>query len=268
MRFDGGSEGRVNGPSQAAVDESPAQQRGQAPRGTTPLYIVCSLRRSVGKTLLARLLTEFYVLDGRPVAAFDLGEEEPQLADYLPDRATIGDLGTIRGQMAIFDRLVAEAHVIKILDVSHRAFKDFFMIAKTIGFFEEARRRSIEPVILFIIDATPKSTEGFALLRDRFSEASLLAVRNGAIARGLPFRVSVPNEKSQFASLEIPMLSPTLAEQIAEPSFSLAEFWRTAPGTLPARPADELRRWMKRMFIQFREIELRLMCDGILSQLN
>jgi hypothetical protein len=36
---------------------------------TTPLYVVCSPCRGVGKTLVSRLLTEFYVLDRRPVAA-------------------------------------------------------------------------------------------------------------------------------------------------------------------------------------------------------
>ena len=51
---------------------------------TTPLYVVCSPCRGVGKTLVSRLLTEFYVLDDRPVAAFDLADEGPQLADYLP----------------------------------------------------------------------------------------------------------------------------------------------------------------------------------------
>jgi hypothetical protein len=59
---------------------------------TTPLYVVCSPCRCVGKTLVARLLTEFYVLKDRPVAAFDLADEGPQLADYLPKVTTIIEL--------------------------------------------------------------------------------------------------------------------------------------------------------------------------------
>ena len=39
---------------------------------TTPLYVVCSPRRCVGKTLISRLLVEFYVVKDRPVVAFDL----------------------------------------------------------------------------------------------------------------------------------------------------------------------------------------------------
>jgi hypothetical protein len=74
---------------------------------TTPLYVVCSTRRRGGKTLVSRLLTEFYVLGHRPVAAFDLCDEGPQLADYLPKFTTIADINDIRGQMAFFERLIA-----------------------------------------------------------------------------------------------------------------------------------------------------------------
>ena len=54
--------------------------------------------------MVARLLTEFYVLKDRPVAAFDLADEGPQLADYLPKVTTIIDISDTRGQMALFDR--------------------------------------------------------------------------------------------------------------------------------------------------------------------
>src|SRR5712671_3603773 len=113
---------------------------------TTPLYVVCSPCRCVGKTLVSRLLTEFYVANDRSVAAFDLADEGPQLADYLPEYATIADIGDIRGQMALFERLIAEKDTPRVIDVSHRAFKNFFTVVQEISFFEEARCRSIEPL--------------------------------------------------------------------------------------------------------------------------
>ena len=51
----------------------------------TPLYVVCSPRTRVGKTLVSRLLAEFYLVDYRHVVAFDLADEGPQLVDYLPE---------------------------------------------------------------------------------------------------------------------------------------------------------------------------------------
>jgi hypothetical protein len=92
---------------------------------TTPLYVVCSPRRRGGKTLVSRLLTEFYVLGDRPVAAFDLCDEGPQLADYLPKFTTIADINDIRDQMPFFERLIAEDGVQKS-SISVTAFSRIF----------------------------------------------------------------------------------------------------------------------------------------------
>jgi hypothetical protein len=62
---------------QAPVETGSIPVRDGNNRKTTPLYVICSPQRSVGKTLLARLLAEFYLIDGRPVAAFDLADEGP-----------------------------------------------------------------------------------------------------------------------------------------------------------------------------------------------
>ena len=172
-----------------------------AGRRTTALYVVCSPKRGVGKTLLARLLAEFYLIDGRPVAAFDLADEGPQLADYLPDCTTIADIGDATGQMALFDRILADRQATKIIDLSHRTFKDFFTIAEKIGFFAEARRQGIEPLILFMIDPGQKSAKAYAILRRWLMEASLLPVRNQMVAKGIPYCAAFPNESAVPVSL-------------------------------------------------------------------
>src|ERR1700710_1554892 len=107
---------------------SPARAGG----GPAPIYIVCSPSRRVGKTLVARLLTEHHLPDARPVAAFDLADETPQLADYLPGHVAAVDISDIRGQMALFDGLIADNAVPKIIDVGCRAFELFFAIVHKI----------------------------------------------------------------------------------------------------------------------------------------
>ena len=52
---------------------------------TTPVYIICSPRPLVGKTLIARLLSEFLLLKNGDVVAFDINLKEPSLLDYLPE---------------------------------------------------------------------------------------------------------------------------------------------------------------------------------------
>jgi hypothetical protein len=252
---------------QAPVETETIRGREGASRKTTPLYVICSPQRCVGKTLLARLLAEFYLIDGRPVAAFDLADEGPQLADFLPQCTTVSDISDAPGQMALFDRIIADRQATKIIDVSHRTFKDFFTIAEKIGFFEEARRQAIEPLLLFMIDPGPKSARAYTILGRWFAEASLLPVRNLMVAKGIPYGAAFPNESTVSVSLEIPLLGSSLKTLVDQHSFSFAGFWRATP-SLPVRLDDELRNWIKRIFLQFREIELWLMCEEILSSLK
>jgi len=225
---------------------------------TTPLYVVCSPCRGVGKTLVSRLLAEFYDINDRPVAAFDLADEGPQLTDYLPGITTVADIADTRGQMTFFDRLIANDVGARIIDLSHRVFKNFFTVVQAIRFFEEARRRSIEPLILFIIDPDPRSAKAYGMLRHQLSQASLLPVRNQIETAAIPHDVARPNANIAPTSLDIPLLTSPLRALVDRQSFSFSRPWGTSPADLPVLLKDELSRWVERVFFQFRTLELIL----------
>jgi hypothetical protein len=227
---------------------------------TTPLYVVCSPCRRIGKTLVSRLLTEFYVVDDRPVAAFDLADEGPQLADYLPNITTIADISDTRGQMAFFDRLIANDVGARIIDLDHRVFKNFFTVVQKIRFFEEARHRSIEPLILFIIDPDPKSAKAYAVLRDQLSQASLLPVRNQIKAAAISYGDAPSKVNRAPTSLDIPLLDFPLRALMDRQSFSFSGFSRGPPANFPVSVTHELSRWVECIFFQFRVLELPLGC--------
>jgi hypothetical protein len=71
------------------------------------LYIVASRHPRVGKTLLARLLIEFLRLRGRPLVGYDLEPHEPALAGFFPQLVWPIDISDTRGQMTLFDRIIA-----------------------------------------------------------------------------------------------------------------------------------------------------------------
>jgi hypothetical protein len=150
--------------------------------------------------------------------------------------------------MAFFDRLIAEHDGATIIDVSHRAFEGFFTVAHKIGFFEEARRRRIEPLILFIVDADPKSAKAYATLRHWFKDASLLRVRN-------QIEAAQPRDTAP-AALEILPLAFSLRALIDRQSFSFSGYWHTTPPDLPDALDDELRDWVEQVFLQLRDLEL------------
>ena len=106
--------------------------------------IIASPRPRVGKTLLARLLTDFHLQEGRPVAAFDLNAGEGTLAQFLPEHVTRSAIDDLKGQMALFDRLMVEDGATKIVDVGRASFETFFVLANQFGFAEEAHNRGMQ----------------------------------------------------------------------------------------------------------------------------
>ena len=238
--------------------------------GPAPIYVVCSPNRQVGKTMLARLLTEHYMADARPVAAFDLADEGPGLADFVAHHVTIPNIRDIRGQVRFFDGLIETGNVPKIIDLSHREFANFFTIVDKIGLFEEARRRSIEPLILFLIDPSPVAAKAYGLLRRRFAGISLLPVRNLMVAKGLPYCASFPHASTLVVSLEISMLGPAARALVEREKFSFLDLGKQASpySDMSVRTRAELDAWFRRARFQFREIELSLIREQILTALQ
>src|SRR3979490_1917119 len=118
----------------------------------TPVSILCCPRPLVGKTLIARLLSEFLLLKNGTVAAFDINLKEPSLLEYLPDITETAEVDDTFGKMALMDRLIINDGIAKVIDLGFQAFDEFFKMSEEIGFMKEAARRSVAPVILFVAD--------------------------------------------------------------------------------------------------------------------
>ena len=128
----------------------------------TPVYIICSPRPLVGKTLIARLLSEFLLLKNGTVSAFDVNLKEPSLLDYLPDITETAEIDDTFGKMALMDRLIVNDGVAKVIDLGFHAFDEFFRMTEEIGFIKEAARRGVAPVVLFVADTDRVSARGYA----------------------------------------------------------------------------------------------------------
>src|SRR6185295_9155479 len=132
----------------------------------TPVYIICSPRPLVGKTLIARLLSEFLLLKNGRVASFDINLKEPSLVDYLPDITETADVIDTYGKMQLMDRIIVDDGLSKVIDLGFHAFDEFFKMSEQIGFMKEAIRRNVAPVILFVADTDRVSARGHEMLRE------------------------------------------------------------------------------------------------------
>src|SRR6202040_1319480 len=150
----------------------------------TPVYIICSPRPLVGKTLIARLLSEFLLLKNGAVASFDINLKEPSLLEYLPGITETAEVDDTFGKMALMDRLIVNDAIAKVIDLGFHAFDEFFKMSEEIGFMKEAARRGVSPVILFVADTDRASARGYAAPSHPIPSASLVTIDNEYVVRG------------------------------------------------------------------------------------
>jgi len=229
----------------------------------THVYIVASPRPRTGTTLLARALIEFYRTDARPVGAFDLDRLDGMLAQHLPTLAVRADIADTRGQIALFDQLIIANEMPKVVDVGAHAYEPFFRLTEQIGFADEAQRASVTPVILFAANTEPQSVRAYGQLRERFPGLTPTPVYNEGIARAQSLRQDFPSTSVKTLALRIPALSPTLRAIIDRPPFSFAEFRHAPPPDMPQLLVSELDGWLRRVYLQIREMEGRLLLSNL-----
>lgn len=218
------------------------------------IYIVCSPRQRVGKTLVARALTEFILADGSSAIAFDVNPNNTALYGFLPRYTARADIETTRGQMALFDELIGEDQVAKVIDLGDQAFDKFFALLRQIGLTEEARRRGIDVVTLFIGDPDPRSAKSYAQTYGNFLQMALVPVHNEYIANMQDYMGNFPSPVPGERALRFPVLSPFLKSVVDRPGFSFDDYLERHTD-----PRTELHEWIDRVFVEFRELELRLL---------
>jgi hypothetical protein len=231
------------------------------------ITIVASPRPRVGKTLLARLLTDFHLHEGRLVTAFDLNTGDRTLAQFLPDKTTAASVRDVNGQMALFDHLVAYEDITKIIDVGHEAYEAFFSLAQNIGFVDEARRRSIAVAILFMVTPDHNSVTAYRSLREHFTHATLAPLHNEMLGPA-QHRDKYPLAAGGPGVVRMAALAPGLRRYIETPPFSFADPRIADPARIPATAYAELERWLRRIYLEFRELDLRILLADLRSSIQ
>ncbi len=230
-------------------------------RRRTFVYIVCSPHPRVGVTMTARLLADYFAHLGRAFDGFDTDPHETAFASRFPREARVTDLGSIQGQISLFDRLLVLDETPKIVDVWNRSFHRFFSIVQDIDFLAEARRLSIEPVLLFVVDETGACLETAAQLSSLWPELSMAFVANEGAVR---FENPVYDVLSRYPgqrTFQIHALDPVVLRAIDEPDFSLSRFLLAPPTNMSIVIRMALRVWLGRVFAQLNSFELRNALD-------
>ena len=219
----------------------------------TPVYIICSPRPMVGKTLIARLLSEFLLLKNGTVNSFDINLKEPSLLEYLPQTTETADVVDTYGKMQLMDRLIVDDGIAKVIDLGFHAFDEFFKMTGEIGFLKEAARRNVAPVILFVADTDRVSARAFPMLQQQIPANALMVVDNEYVVRG-----ELPEAMGQGRVMRISALPTFLKTYVDRLGFSFTGYLRNERDS-----STELHQWIRRNYSNFRDLELSLLLQGL-----
>jgi hypothetical protein len=184
----------------------------------------------------------------------------------LPADTTAAAVGNVKGQMALFDRLIAADGVAKVIDLGHESFAPFFAVADQIGFAAEANRQGIAVAILFLLTPDATSVEAYESLRRR-SPGMLLSPVHNEILGPAQYRGKYPIDQGGLL-LRIPLLAPGLRKYVERPPFSFAGDNPASGAVVPGDAQIELQHWLRRVHVEFREFGLRLLLADLQSAIR
>lgn len=178
------------------------------------VYIICSDSNRNGKTLLARLIIDYLLLDGKDPFAIDADAPEGPLRQLFPGRTLLADFAKMEGQMKLFDTILASPGRDYVIDLPVRHTLPFFKALTDIDFLKELRVRGFRIIMCYVVDRT---------------QASVYAAHEAEEIEGLDLFVPVCNENVGTAWLDAAMLKlealpRDVAVAISERRFSLRSF--------------------------------------------
>jgi hypothetical protein len=131
-----------------------------------------------------------------------------------------------------------------------------------IGFVAEARRRGIEPVVLFVTDNSPATVRAYAQVRERLPTIAFVPVHNEQVSV-MYEKADFPPSRAELGLIRIPRLSTIVRGVVDRPSFSVGDYMAAGPGG-----PTEIHSWVATIFAEFRELELRLLMGKLGASLG
>jgi hypothetical protein len=179
------------------------------------VYLIASDQNRNGKTLLARFLADYLLLDGRDPFLIDTDFPDGQLRTYFPGRTQLADFSNVQGQIKIFDTMLNSVGRDYIIDLTARHTEAFFEKLIDLDYTMELRSRGYRVVIFFIIDATLESAKTHRRLSRSIRADLHMPVRNLFVGSSLP-----DGERS----FDLPALAEDVMKAISNRHFSIREF--------------------------------------------
>ena len=179
------------------------------------IHIIASDANRNGKTLLARLVADYLLLDKRDPFLIDTDAPEGPLRQMFPGRTVLADFDKIPGRMKVFDTIIASPGRDYVVDLPQRHMMPFFTEASALNFWDAAKAAEFRIFVFFIVDRAATSLRA-AKEVDQLVPADLfVAVRNDHVGSSWP---------TDQPSLHLTALPRPLSVAISDKRFSLSQF--------------------------------------------
>ena len=150
------------------------------------IALVCSDRHRNGKTLLARVLVDFLLLEGRDPYCLDLGFPEGALRSYFPGRTALVDFGHVSGKMKVFDRILAGPGRDYVIDLPAQQLAPVCEAMADLEFRKASQDKAFRLVVFYIVDETVDSLKAAAAVEDILAPDLFVPVENRFVGSSLP----------------------------------------------------------------------------------
>jgi hypothetical protein len=214
---------------------------------TSPtVHVICSDQHRNGKTLLARVLVDFLMLDGRDPFCIDTDAPEGPLRAFFPGRTALADFAAITGQMKLFDTILAAPGRDYVIDLPARHTESFFHTARDLDFFAECHKTGFRIFVFFIVDNSFASMKVASALQSEKGIDLFIPVRNMLVRSHWP---------EHDGALTIPFLAAPIASAISNRRFSLREFVNGDPQGLAPDMVRDLQTFLYDMLNSLNGLE-------------
>lgn len=212
------------------------------------VFIVCSDQHRNGKTLLARVLVDYLLLEERDPFVIDLSHPEGALRSYFPGRTAMVDFGHVSGQIKAFDTIIKAPGRDYVIDIPAQHLPKFCATVADLQFRQEIRKSGFRLIVFFIIDKGEESLKSATHVEDILAPDLFIPVRNEVVGSALPRRFG-------GLTLTMPALEPEVLEIVNARRFSFRTFLLGEEQAVPLRVRPNLKTFLHSVISGFRDME-------------
>ncbi len=228
------------------------------------VYIICSDRARVGKTLLARVFAGMLGLrrDGNPLV-FDTDLSGNGIINYLAPKTTLIDLSKVSDQVALFDTMIeARDNRLQsgafggtsdfVVDLAASDLRRFFDLFNDIGFERGAKEAELDVRVYYLVSWTLKSLQTCQKIASTLTSSQFTAVRNMAI-NAFAF-IPEAGKEAQVPDVDISLfisaLSPAAFGVVNQHGFSFSRFISGGHKEIKLDVRQEIWRFLENIYNQ------------------